>query len=115
MNHPNYLYNVLPEDALKKIVSYIPPCDVFNLCRAYPDDIQKDKGLLLWSLECSLNLALKSSSTKFKSSDPLQSFCNMTDYSPRGSIVLRYVLARFMLCFYIGHPFSLYYTQNTYL
>ena len=93
INYIIYIYkmvlNNLPEDTLKNVTSYLLPSDVFNLCMSYPTDEKRYKPLLIGSLGNSLRRVMGSGSVKFRSSDPLQSFCDMTEFSPRGSIVLR--------------------------
>ena len=82
--------NILPGDALKHVVGYLLPRDVFNLSMSFPDD-KRYRPLLIGSLHDNLSRVMRSGRAKFNSSDPLRSFIGMTAYSPRGSIVLRYV------------------------
>ena len=85
------ILNILPGDSLKHVVGYLLPRDVFNLSMSFPDDVEKYRPLLIGSLRDNLGRLMRSGRARFKSSDPLQSFIGMTAYSPRGSIVLRYV------------------------
>ena len=82
--------NILPGDALRHVVGYLLPRDVFNLSMSFPDD-KRYRPLLIGSLHDNLSRVMRSGRARFKSLDPLQSFIGMTAYSPRGSIVLRYV------------------------
>lgn len=83
--------NILPGDALKHVVGYLLPRDVFNLSMSYPNCADRYRPLLIGSLHENLSRVMRSGRARFNSSDPLRSFIGMTAYSPKGSIVLRYV------------------------
>lgn len=80
--------NILPGDALKHVVGYLLPRDVFNLSMSYPNCADRYRPLLIGSLHENLSRVMRSGRARFNSSDPLRSFIGMTAYSPRGSIVL---------------------------
>jgi len=87
--------NNLPNDLLAHILSYLIPCDLYAFSKVeftesthVNDRTQYDK-LLKVSLSNSLNQLLKTSNTKFKCHNPLESFVALTERLPEGSLCIR--------------------------
>ena len=85
----------LPNDLVAHILSYLIPCDLYALSKVefrgptqLYDHTQYDK-LMKVSLSNSLNQLLRTSKTKFKCHNPLESFVALTERLPDGSLCIR--------------------------
>ena len=61
--------NILPGDALRHVVGYLLPRDVFNLSMSFPDD-KRYRPLLIGSLHDNLSRVMRSGRARFKSFGP---------------------------------------------